>query len=79
MSEKPTTAEKPPESPTTARELDFDDDDAPASATTQEHATAPRPSPSHPSLECASAKKLRKFHPRSPRDLSTPRCRRKTR
>ena len=34
---------QPPESPTTARELDFDDDDAPASATTQEHATAPPP------------------------------------
>ncbi|KAF1919893.1 hypothetical protein BDU57DRAFT_513204 [Ampelomyces quisqualis] len=45
MAEKPGT-EKPPESPTTARELDFDDDnDAPASSAP---GTAPAPAPPPP-------------------------------
>ncbi|KAL6703503.1 ubiquitin-binding protein cue5 [Coniothyrium glycines] len=46
MSEKPTTAEKPPESPTTARELDFDDDnDVPAAAHARESEGAASPPP----------------------------------
>jgi len=46
MAEK-TGTEKPPESPTTARELDFDDDnDAPTTSTAHETTTAPPPPPS---------------------------------
>ncbi|KAH5327194.1 hypothetical protein HBI12_075430 [Parastagonospora nodorum] len=46
MSEKPTT-DKPPESPTTARELDFDDDnDAPTSATHETVTSPPAPAKS---------------------------------
>ena len=39
------TGDKPPESPTTARELDFDDDDAPASSSVPATASAPAAAP----------------------------------
>ncbi|KAH7088747.1 hypothetical protein FB567DRAFT_317408 [Paraphoma chrysanthemicola] len=42
MAEKP-TAEKPPESPTTARELDFDDDNDAPTTSAHETTTAPPP------------------------------------
>lgn len=45
MPEKP-SAEKRPESPTTARELDFDDDDAPTASTHPATASSPPPSKS---------------------------------
>ncbi|CAA9964762.1 hypothetical protein CFE70_008201 [Pyrenophora teres f. teres 0-1] len=66
MSEKPTTAEKPPESPTTARELDFDDDDAPASATTQEHATAPPPVSKSPKPGVRFSEEAKEIPPQKP-------------
>ncbi|OAL03740.1 hypothetical protein IQ06DRAFT_243843 [Phaeosphaeriaceae sp. SRC1lsM3a] len=42
MAEKP-SAEKPPESPTTARELDFDDDNDAPTSSAHENVTAPPP------------------------------------
>ncbi|KAH7398579.1 hypothetical protein BKA66DRAFT_206861 [Pyrenochaeta sp. MPI-SDFR-AT-0127] len=47
MSEKP-GAEKPPESPTTARELDFDDDNDAPTSSTQETVTSPPPASKSP-------------------------------
>ncbi|CAG5162082.1 uncharacterized protein ALTATR162_LOCUS6156 [Alternaria atra] len=47
MSEK-TSTEKPPESPTTARELDFDDDNDTSAISTQDRAKSPSPASKSP-------------------------------
>lgn len=65
MSEKP-SAEKPPESPTTARELDFDDDNDATNSSTQENATSPAPTSKSPKMGVRFNEEATEIPPQKP-------------